>query len=150
MKQMALRTAAFSDHAMIPHAYSREAGNVSPPLQWMEVPDEAVELVLICEDRDAPGGTFVHWLLAAIPPELDGLDVGEEPPGTISGRNDFGEPGYGGPHPPPGDERHRYFFRLYALSRPSDLKPGFTSEEFQTAIKGKVVATGTVVGTYAR
>jgi Raf kinase inhibitor-like YbhB/YbcL family protein len=150
MKQMTLRSAAFSDHAMIPHTYSREAGDVSPPLQWTDVPDEAVELVLVCEDRDAPGGTFVHWLLAGIPPEVSGTDVGEEPVGTVSGRNDFGSAGYGGPHPPIGDDPHRYFFRLFALNRPSDLKPGFTSADVQPILKSAVVATGTVVGTYGR
>lgn len=149
MADMDLRSTAFSDQSAIPRDYSREIGDVSPPLEWSGVPGEAQELVLVCEDPDAPGGTFVHWLLAGIPPGTHGLGPGEVLTGTMAGRNDFGTSGYGGPHPPPG-KPHRYVFRLYALSQPSGLHQGFTAKDLQRAMKNKVLATATLTGTYAR
>lgn len=150
MHEMKLRSPAFSDHTLIPREYSHESGDVSPPLEWSDVPDEAVELVLLCEDPDAPSGTFVHWLLAGIPAETTALEPGEVPTAAVSGRNDYGSAGYGGPHPPVGDDPHRYFFRLAALTEPSGLAEGFTAEDLRVAIEEKVVATGNLVGTYGR
>ncbi|MBA9006791.1 MULTISPECIES: YbhB/YbcL family Raf kinase inhibitor-like protein [Thermomonospora] len=150
MHEIELRSSAFNDHALIPNEYSHAAGDASPPLEWSNVPDETAELVLLCEDPDAPTGTFVHWLLAGIPPETEGLDAGESPTEAVEGRNDYGATGYGGPHPPVGDRPHRYFFRLAALSEPSGLEPGFTAEDYREAIEEKVIGTGTLVGTFGR
>jgi Raf kinase inhibitor-like YbhB/YbcL family protein len=146
---MRLRSAAFNDHTLIPYEYSHEAGDVSPPLEWSSVPEEARELVLVCEDPDAPTDTFVHWLLAGIPPETDGIQAGDQPTEAVAGRNDYGSASYGGPHPPAGDEPHRYFFRLMALSEPSGLTSGFSAEDLEDAFE-KIIATGTLVGTYGR
>jgi Raf kinase inhibitor-like YbhB/YbcL family protein len=148
--EITVRSAAFSDHAMIPGEYSHQAGDVSPPLEWSGVPDETAELVLACEDPDAPAGSFVHWLVAAIPPESEGSEVGADLAESVAGRNDYGRLGYGGPHPPAGDEPHRYFFLLYGLSEPSGLSSGFTAEDLRVALQERVVATGTLVGTYGR
>ncbi|MGP3910789.1 YbhB/YbcL family Raf kinase inhibitor-like protein [Nonomuraea sp. 10N515B] len=135
---------------MIPREYSHEAGDVSPALEWAGVPDEAAELVLVCEDPDAPGGTFTHWLVAGIPPDASGLEAGDELKAFTVGRNDFGTQGYGGPHPPPGDAPHRYFFRLYAMPASTGLADGSSAAEFRRATEGKVLASGTLVGTYGR
>ncbi|HEX2313668.1 MAG TPA: YbhB/YbcL family Raf kinase inhibitor-like protein [Thermomonospora sp.] len=150
MHEIELRSAAFNDHTLIPNDHSHDAGDVSPPLEWSDVPDEAVELVLLCEDPDAPTGTFTHWVLAGIPPESDGIDTGETVAEAVPGRNDYGSPGYGGPHPPVGDDPHRYFFRLAALAEPSGLEPGFTADDLREAIEDKVVGTGTLVGLFGR
>ncbi|GAA5038131.1 hypothetical protein HNP84_003276 [Thermocatellispora tengchongensis] len=150
MAGITLRSTAFNDHAMIPRTYSHEAGDVSPPLQWADVPGGTAELALLCEDPDAPGGTFTHWLVAGIPPETSGLDAGAELGEYVVGRNDFGDLGYGGPHPPPGDDPHRYFFRLYAFAAPTGLAEGFSAEDFKSAAKADVLASGTLVGTYGR
>ncbi|MFC6879059.1 MULTISPECIES: YbhB/YbcL family Raf kinase inhibitor-like protein [Actinomadura] len=150
MEHLKMRSTAFDDQAPIPDEYSHAAGDVHPPLRWEETPADAAELVLSAEDPDAPSGTFVHWLLAGIPPETDGLDAGEQPTGGVEGRNDYGATGYGGPNPPEGDEPHRYFFRLYALSRPSGLSTGFTEEDLRIVLRENVIASGTLVGTYAR
>jgi Raf kinase inhibitor-like YbhB/YbcL family protein len=150
MQEITLRSPAFDDHAEIPKEYSHEAGDVSPPLQWSGVPDEAVELVLRCEDPDAPVGTFIHWLLAAIPPETEGMVAGDPPAGAVPGMNDYGRLGYGGPHPPPGDPPHRYVFQLMALSEPSGLRSGFSAGDLDEAVEDKVLATGTLVGLYGR
>lgn len=150
MQEITLRSPAFDDHGEIPKEYSHEAGDVSPPLQWSGVPEEAVELVLRCEDPDAPVGTFIHWLLAAIPPETEGMAAGDPPAGAVPGMNDYGRLGYGGPHPPPGDPPHRYVFQLMALSESSGLTSGFSAGDLDEAVEGKVLGTGTLVGLYGR
>jgi Raf kinase inhibitor-like YbhB/YbcL family protein len=149
MAGITVRSSAFNDHAMIPHEHSHEAGDVSPELEWTGVPDGAAELALLCEDPDAPMGTFNHWLVAGIPPDTTSLENGAELKSFVVGRNDFGSQGYGGPQPPVGDT-HRYFFRVYALSAPSGLADGFSADDFHRAIEGKTAASGTLVGTYGR
>ncbi|TDC75541.1 YbhB/YbcL family Raf kinase inhibitor-like protein, partial [Actinomadura sp. 7K507] len=130
---------------------SHQSGDASPEVRWSGVPAACLELVLTCEDPDAPGGTFVHWALAGIPPERDGLGAGEERPRIAKGRNGFGENGYGGPQPPAGDPPHRYVFTLYALRRPSGLTSGFSADDLRAALKDNtVLATSTLIGTYAR
>src|SRR5436189_84636 len=110
-----LRSPAFSDGALLPARCSKDGGNVSPALEWSTPPDGTAELVLLCEDPDAPGGTFVHWLVSGIDPGTTTIAEGQEPPGSVSWQNGYGETGYGGPQPPIGDDAHRYMFRLIAL-----------------------------------
>lgn len=145
-----LRSPAFNDHTIMPAEYSHESGDLSPPLEWASPPEEVVELTLLCEDPDAPTGTFAHWLLAGIDPATTGVDAGELPTGAVAGRNDFGAAGYGGPMPPAGDDPHRYFFRLYGLAEPSGLGTGFTAEDLRDAVQDKIIASGTLVGTFVR
>jgi phosphatidylethanolamine-binding protein (PEBP) family uncharacterized protein len=83
-----LRSAAFSDHTMIPHRRSRDGGNTSPPVEWVHVPADTAELALICEDPDAPSGTFVHWVFAGISPDSSGITEDGLPGTAIVGRND--------------------------------------------------------------
>ncbi|MFI9820396.1 YbhB/YbcL family Raf kinase inhibitor-like protein [Streptomyces sp. NPDC052013] len=141
---------AFQDHTFIGRRYAYEAANVSPPLRWSGVPDDAAELVLLCEDPDAPSGTFVHWLVAGIDPRSDGVGEGQAPPGGTELVNGYGERGWGGPHPPPGDEAHHYVFRLYALSEPSALPDAPRADEVHEAVGKARLAEGTLVGLYRR
>ena len=151
MANIQVRSAAFSDHAPIPSRYSLAEGeNVSPPLEWSGVPEGTAELAVLCEDRDAPGGTFVHWVLAGIDPSAPGLAEGEVPAGAVGGSNDYGGTGYGGPRPPVGDDAHRYFFRVYAASKPLGLTPGASADDLRQALQGKELASGTIVGLYHR
>jgi Raf kinase inhibitor-like YbhB/YbcL family protein len=145
-----LRSWAFTDHTLIPDRYSYEGGNTSPPLEWTHLPDETRELVLLCEDPDAPGGTFTHWVVANIPPESTGADEGALPDGVVLGRNGFGELGWGGPRPPVGDDAHRYFFHLYVLDRPMRFSEGVSAADLRDAIEGHVLGHGTLVGLFAR
>ena len=89
-------------------------------------------------------------MLAGIDPATTGVAENETPPGAVVGTNDFGEPGYGGPQPPVGDDAHRYFFRVFATSEPLGLRPGFSGEDLRRAITGKELASGTLVGLYQR
>jgi Raf kinase inhibitor-like YbhB/YbcL family protein len=99
------------------------------------------------EDPDAPRGTFVHWVAWAIDPAEPTLAEGSAPAG--SGVNGFGRSGYGGPCPPRGST-HRYVFTVFALSRPSGLRPGASADDLRNAIKGAVLAEGTLTGRYGR
>lgn len=146
---MTLRSPAFSDHGPIPRQFSHESGDRPPPLTWSGAPDGTAELALICDDPDAPNRPFVHWLLAGIDPDAAGSEPGQEPEPAVRGRNGFGTRGYGGPHPPVGDDPHRYRFQLFALPEPTGLDSGFTVDELASHT-GKALATTTLVGTYRR
>lgn len=150
MDTIRLRSPAFDDHAPIPARFSRDGENLSPPLEWSGLPDTAVELALLCEDPDAPDGTFVHWVVAGLDPSLTGLAEGELPQDAVEGANDYGGTGYGGPQPPVGDPAHRYFFRLTAVAESLDVSPGASADDLRQAMEGKEVARGTLVGTYQR
>jgi Raf kinase inhibitor-like YbhB/YbcL family protein len=150
MATIELRSPAFSDHATIPDRHTKAGEDVSPPLEWSGVPDGAAELAVLCEDPDAPGRPFVHWVLSGLDPSLGGLAEGEVPPGAVEGVNDFGRTGYGGPGPPVGDPPHRYFFRIYAASEPLGLSSGATAEDLRRALERRQLARGTIVGTYQR
>ncbi|TWE15792.1 YbhB/YbcL family Raf kinase inhibitor-like protein [Kitasatospora atroaurantiaca] len=150
MTRIELSSAAFNDHQAIPRRYSGEGEDVSPPVTWSAAPDGTAELVLFCEDPDAPGGTFLHWLVTGINPESLGVAEGETPVGAHSWPNDFGRTGWGGPMPPPGRGAHRYFFRLYAVSEPLPLHGRPTVDAVHRALKGRELASGTLVGTYQR
>lgn len=143
-----LSSPAFDDEGPIPERFARLGGNVSPPLRWSGVPDDAVELVLIVLDPDAPTGMFAHWIVARLKRGLDHLAEGELPDDAVEGLNGFGEDRYSGPQPPAGDPAHRYVFALLALAEPSGLSPGATFEEFQDAVRGKELARGQLAGHY--
>ena len=149
MAGIELRSSSFSDHDTIPRRHAREAENTSPPLVWSGVPDDAVELALVCEDPDAPTGTFIHWLVTGIDPQTPGVDEGAVPAGGQQHPNGFGEPGWGGPQPPIGDPVHRYFFRVFALGEPVGSVDG-DANAVRAAIEDRQIASGTVVGVYQR
>jgi Raf kinase inhibitor-like YbhB/YbcL family protein len=145
---MHLRTPAFGDHDLMPDRYARTGDELPPPLEWSQPPDGTVELALLCEDIDAASGPFAHWVVAGLPPTSRGLDA-DTPPGAIVGRNDYGEKGWGGPHPPAG-ERHRYLFRLLALDQHPTLPLNPTASDIRAAATGHTIASGTLVGLFAR
>ncbi len=150
MSGIQLRSPAFSDHDLIPARHAHDRENLSPALQWSGVPASATELVLLCEDPDAPRGTFLHWLVTGIDPAADGVGEGQVPPHGLLWPNGFGEDGYGGPQPPIGDDAHRYVFRLYALREPVDLPAAPTAEDVHRRVDATAEASGTVVGLYQR
>lgn len=141
---------AFDDGGSIPERYARDGEDVFPPLRWSGVPEGARQLAISVEDPDAPGGTFVHWIVAGLDPQLDGLDSGELPEASVEGRNGFGDVGYGGPQPPEGDDPHRYVFTVYALDDDVRFEPGADPRQFHDAVQGKVMATGQLTGRFAR
>jgi Raf kinase inhibitor-like YbhB/YbcL family protein len=149
-----LTSPAFVHGSRIPDVYTCEGDDVSPPLQWSGGPVEARSLALVCDDPDAPRGTWLHWVLFNLPKEAVELTEGvptipELPSGARQGRNDSGRIGYMGPCPPPG-KPHRYFFRLYALDILLGLQPGITKAELEAAMDQHILAQGTLMGTYQR
>ncbi|GIH20480.1 YbhB/YbcL family Raf kinase inhibitor-like protein [Rugosimonospora africana] len=142
---------AFGDHDEIPGRYTQTGENVSPPLEWSGLPDSATELVLICEDPDAPGGSpFLHWLVTGIDPGSAGVSEGQPPPGGREWPNGFGDAGWAGPQPPAGDPAHRYVFHLYALGQPIQLPDAPTAYDVHQHVDNAAVASGSTVGMFQR
>jgi Raf kinase inhibitor-like YbhB/YbcL family protein len=139
---------AFKEGDTIPKKYTCDGENLSPPLSWSGLPDGTQSLALIVDDPDAPVGTWVHWVLYAIPAHLDSLIEGCSGIGTEC-ETDFRRPGYGGPCPPRG-KPHRYFFKLYALDTTLKLPPGVKKAGVERAMQGHVLAQGQLMGKYRR
>jgi Raf kinase inhibitor-like YbhB/YbcL family protein len=161
IRQLQLRSPAFSPGERIPRRHARppEGLDVSPALTWSPLPANARELVLICDDPDAPQKEpWVHWVAYGIPVSARGLPEGidrvERPgqlQGLVQGKNSWDALGFGGPLPPVGHGTHEYRFRLYAVDEPlSQLGPGATKEQVLEQLEGHVVAEGELVGTYER
>lgn len=144
---MQITSSAFSEGEMIPVIYTADGQNISPPLEFSDVPEGTLSLVLICEDPDAPMTTWDHWLAWNIPPDMKTIASGTTPPGQ-AGRNGWGKFGYGGPAPPSGT--HRYFFKLIALDTLLDLPNGSYKGDLEKAMKGHVVARAQLMGKYSR
>lgn len=152
-KTMKLESTAFTANGMIPSQYTCDGQDISPPLRWDIPPTGTQSLALIVDDPDAPGQTFVHWVLYDLPPEIHQLPQAVTaqdtlPGGGTQGKNDFGKLGYGGPCPPSGI--HRYFFKIYAIDRELGLKSGATKAQLEAAISGHILATAELIGRYSR
>ncbi|MBI5581410.1 MAG: YbhB/YbcL family Raf kinase inhibitor-like protein [Deltaproteobacteria bacterium] len=148
-----ITSSAFTEGAMIPKKHTCDAEDVSPDLKWSGVPKEAKSLALICDDPDAPAGTWVHWVLFNIPADVNALPAGIPSDaalknGARQGKNDFRKLGYGGPCPPGGT--HRYFFKVYALDTVFSLDSGSTKAQVVAAMKGHILAEGQLMGKYKR
>jgi hypothetical protein len=148
-----LTSAAFAAGEPIPPQYTCDGEDISPPLEWSEPPAGTQSLALICDDPDAPVGTWVHWVLfnlpagaralpEAVPSDADLSDGGRH------GNNSWRRLGYGGPCPP--SATHRYFFKLYALDTALDLAAGASKKELLGAMEGHVLAQAELMGVYSR
>ena len=145
---------SFHNGGQIPKKFTCDGADVSPGLQWGSPPSGTQSFALIADDPDAPVGTWTHWVLFDLPAQTTSLPEGvpkvDDPPtGGHQGRNDFRRIGYGGPCPPPG-KPHRYFFKLYALDKKLDLKPGASKQEVEQAMQGHMVGQAEVFGMYQR
>ncbi|MBU6410245.1 MAG: YbhB/YbcL family Raf kinase inhibitor-like protein [Verrucomicrobia bacterium] len=145
--KLSVSSTAFSAGKTIPQKYTCSGGDISPPLAWTRPPAKSRSIALICEDPDAPSGTFTHWVLYNLPPGTVALDEGAVPGGALQGLNDFRHIGYGGPCPPPG-KPHHYYFKVYALDHPVGLPAGATKEELNKAMSGHILAEGELVGVF--
>jgi Raf kinase inhibitor-like YbhB/YbcL family protein len=153
MMELNIKSPAFESGEFIPKKYTCDDVNISPPLEWTELPDGVKSIALICDDPDAPMGTWVHWVIYNIPPTTNKLS--ENIPtekvlenGALQGTNDFHKIGYGGPCPPGGT--HRYFFKVYALDTELDLGEGATKEVLLNGMQSHILAEGELVGKYSR
>ena len=148
---------AFFFNDEIPHEFTCDGLDVSPPLEWRGVPELAKSLVLVVEDPDAPDPaapkmTWVHWVLYNLPPTTtsfeQGITADDLPPGTMEGINNWKQKGYGGPCPPIG--RHRYFFKLFAVDKVLDELEEPTTEQLAKAMAGHVLDQAELIGLYQR
>jgi hypothetical protein len=152
-----LKSSAIENNARMPQKYTGEGADVSPPLEWSEPPAAAKSFALVCDDPDAPRGTWDHWVLWNLPATARSLpenvarsktlpDLG----GAAQGSNSWPKIGYNGPMPPPGHGTHHYHFVLYALDGALDLAPGATKKNLLAAMKGHVLGQGKLTATYSR
>lgn len=151
---MTLTSPAISPGAAISSYFSCTGADRSPALAWNNAPQSTKTFALVVEDPDAPRGTFIHWVAYNIPVSVTSLPAGipqsaEIAGGGTNGINGFDHIGYNGPCPPPG-KMHHYHFRLFAVD--STLTPGDKADAaaLESAMKGHVVATTELVGTFER
>ena len=151
--EIKITSPAFEAGGMIPAKYTCDGQDISPPLRWEAVAEGTRSIALICDDPDAPVGTFVHWVLFNLPAETrelsENIPADEVlPNGAKQGTTDFGRIGYGGPCPPSGT--HRYFFKIYALDTEIDLPAGASKSQLLKAMEGHILGHGQLIGKYKR
>lgn len=148
MTTLTITCGAFSNSEMIPTRFTCDGQDVNPQLEWSTAPVGTRSLALIMDDPDAPGKTWVHWVVWNIPPDTRRIEEMAVPAGAIQGRNDWKRNAYGGPCPPSGT--HRYFFRIFALDTTLELPDTTTKADLERAMEGHILARGELMGTYER
>lgn len=151
--EIKITSPAFEEGSLIPAKYTCDGADTSPPLQWDAVPEAAKSIALICDDPDAPMGTWVHWVLFNLPADTkelpENLPTDETlPSGAKQGITDFGRTGYGGPCPPSGT--HRYYFKIYALDAEIGLTSRAKKADLVKAMEGHILGQGQLMGKYKR
>lgn len=141
-----ITSTVFENGGNIPIKYTCNGDKISPPLSFNNIPNGTISLALILDDPDATGETWVHWIVFNIPTDITGFkeDMG---PRYYIGKNSWGDISYGAPCPPMG-ERHRYYFRLYALDSELDLLDGASRKEIDDAMNGHIIGQTSLMGKY--
>jgi len=147
-----LSSSAFNNLEKIPVRYTGDGDDVSPSLQWSNIPQDPQSFAIVMDDPDAPLSTFTHWIIFNISINKSGLTEGISQAltlqdGSKQGKNDFGNIGYNGPRPPSG-QTHHYRFTIYALDKVLDIEGGVSIKGFLKAINGHILAKGILVGLY--
>ena len=153
LSKIQLKSPAFGQAGRIPAKHTGEGADVSPALEWSEVPDATRAFAVVCHYPDAPvlsAGSygFVHWVLYNIPGSVSKLAEGVKD--FTNGKTDFGKAGYGGPMPPPGHGTHHYYFWILALKQELGLEPGLTLSQLLERIEPHTLGMNRLVGTYSR
>jgi len=145
-----LTSESFEHNAVIPQKYTCDGQDISPQLKWDNVPEGTRAFAMICDDPDAPMGTWDHWIVFNIPVDTTEFpeDIRLLPDGTKEGNNSWNRTGYGGPCPP--DREHRYMFKLYALDTVLELDDGASKSELEAVMKGHILAQAELIGRYNR
>jgi hypothetical protein len=145
-----LESSAFENGEKIPKKYGYKNTNTSPPLKIKGIPQNTKSLALIMDDPDAMGVVgkiWVHWTLWNIAPNTTEIKENSIPTGSIEGKTDFEEIGYGGPAPP--DKEHTYIFKLYALDDKLTLNEGASKTDVEKSMKNHILAEARLEGKYA-
>ncbi len=148
-----IQSDVFEEGGDIPAKYTCDGKDISPPLKWSGFSDSTKSFAIICDDPDAPVGTWVHWVICNIPVSMTSLPEGIKIKetvleGVLQGINDFRRIGYGGPCPPRGT--HRYYFRIYALDSMLDLTAGASKLKLLKTMEGHILSKGELMGKYSR
>ncbi len=154
---MKITSSQFENNQSIPDTYTCDVGprgaGTNPPLEFGDIPENTVSLVLTMHDPDVPtefreDGNWDHWLIWNIDPSTTKVLEGTEPEGN-SGLTTSETHAYVGPCPP--DKEHRYYFRLYALDTTLELDPNTTRRaELEAAMEGHILEQVELMGTYNR
>ena len=151
--EMNISSSAFKEGEEIPSKYTGDGEDISPHLEWSEVPEGTESFALICDDPDAPSGTWVHCIIFNMSPDtgelLEGITEDNLPKEALFGKNSWGETSYNGPSPPPG-KAHRYFFKIYALDTILKIEKGADKKTLEEAMEGHILAEGKLMGLYGR
>jgi len=153
-KSMTLTSEAFIQGQTLRRTYTADGADVSPAVQWDHDPVGTKSFAVICRDVDAPGGTFIHWLVYNIPGTASGVLEGlprQETlnDGSIQGTNDFHGTGCSGPKPPSG-KTHNHHFELHALDAMLPIETGVNADRLLELMNGHILATAKLMGTYRR
>lgn len=149
---LTVESPAFADGDSIPRRFGYHAENVNPPLTITDAPEATRSLAIVVDDPDAEpvaGHVWDHWIVWNVPSDVTDIPAGWDPQdaGASVGRNDYGEHAYGGPNPPDGP--HEYRFEVYALDTELSLSPETDVAGLRSTMKGHVLATDRLTGTYA-
>ena len=143
--------APWIDGAAIDPINTCDGANVSPAISWTGVPEGTVELAVALVDESIDAGPpFIHWVIAGLNPDDISLTEGSTPIGAIQGLNFFGNIGYDGPCPPPGDSAHVYRLTIYALNQQVELADGTPASDLLDFVQFVAIASADVTGTFAR
>ncbi len=145
IKNLVVQSVAFANDGHIPAKYTCEGENINPPIEISDMPEETKSLAIILEDPDAPAGVFTHWLLWNVSPNEG---IAENTNQGVSGINDFGKTGYGGPCPPSG--AHHYYFKIYALDKELNITAGENKAALLEGMNGHILATGELMGRFKK
>lgn len=142
---MKITSPSFENNSNMPSKFTCEGDDISPCLIIENIPAGAKSLALIVDDPDAPGKTWVHWVVYDIPitNKIDEDTI----PGK-QGINDFDRKDWGGPCPPSGI--HRYYFKVYALDKTLGLSEGVDKETLEETMDGHILAKAELIGLYKR
>lgn len=144
-----------TDGQPLDQAQVYDGGNTSPQLTWEPGPEGTKSYVVTCYDPDAPVVSgFWHWVAVDIPGDVTSLDAGAGagddtlPGGAFHVRNDYGTKSFGGAAPPPGDQVHRYYFVVHAVTEESlgvdgDATPAVVGFNLAFKTAGRAILVGT-------
>lgn len=146
-----LHTNAFSNQGTLPVLYTCNGKDISPELDWANLPEKTKTLTLILSDRDAPNSPFYHWILYNIPKSVTTLPEGIStlPDDTNVGKNSWNNPQYNGPCPQK-QSIHTYFFTLYALDTKLDIKPMADGKAVMTAMQKHILGKAVLSTVYTQ
>lgn len=148
MKHLKISSPVFTDRGNLPSKYTCDGEDINPPLEFENIPEDTISLVLTVEDPDSPGKTWLHWTIYNIDPHTEKIHEDTKPPGALECMSDFGQVGYGGPCPSKGV--HRYNFKVFALDTTLDLTEDSKLSEIYQAMQGHIIEEAQITGLYTR